>query len=492
MVHSFRTNYRMSWLFIISIVSGILIGVAFTTPQLWWCAFPGVVLFLYGIESAKSLKAVLIASFLAGSIKAGIALSWYFTVYPADWLGGPTFTQQIALLGGTWLLSALSIGFGFVLAGFLVFHIRHESRLKKLILYPLFFVLGDIFGAFCFSIYTYGDGNPLNAYFGFSMLGYTLADHALLKHIASIAGIYGLTYGLVFLAGALSVLSSRIKGYQALAAVGMVFLFCISGYTPIPQKATGVVSVAAITTNFASSVSISESEQAVHQRIVGEGISAALAQGAQIVVLPEDVRFGADQSNAYTLEKLKKLPHNQNAVVVDSSRIQLSSTTAILRGFIYDIDGNTTYTTDKQFVVPVGEYLPILHKTAIALLGGMDFFEGMQYVSNISEINSDTPSYIPNVMFCFESGVANIALKKTKERRSALIAHPVSHGWFHTPTTLWNEERQMLIVQALQARTPILQAGNKAPSMLYRADGTVDTGTVMLKEHKMTATLFEI
>ena len=492
MAHMPEITHFKYWLYVFSVISGILIGVAFTTPQLWWCAFPGVALFVYGIESGKNLKSILLASLITGTVKAGIALSWSFTAYPADWLGGPTVTQQIVLLGGTWLLSTLSVGLGFVFVGFLAFHIRHQRGIHKLFLYPLFFILGDMLGALCFSIYTYGDGNPINAYFGFSMLGYTLADHSILKHIASLGGVYGLTYTLAFLSSALYIFVHRIEKYRTPALVACVLLFYVSGLVPLTEKSEKETIVAAITTNFQSSVSISKFELAIRQKIVGGGIEVALARGAKTVLLPEDIRFGEGRSTAETLAVLKKLPHSQDAVIVDSARIQLSPTTAVLRGFLYDIDGNSTYTTDKQFVVPVGEYLPWIHKTAIALLGGLDYFEGMQYIGSVLEITSDAPLHVPNVLFCFESGIPNIAFRKTQERRSNLIVHPVSHGWFHTPRALWNEERQMLVVQALHSQTPILQAGNNAPSVLYHANGTVDTGTVILHEQRMTVTLFKM
>lgn len=474
------------------ILSGVLIGVPFAYSGLWFLALPGVALFFYAIESGKNIRGVIFGSFVTGTLKAGIALSWYHTVYPADWLGGPSVLQQILLLGGSWFGSAISVGAGAVVTALCVFHLRTLSPAVRIVSYSFAFILGDICGAFFFSMYTLGDGNPVNAYFGFTMLGYLLADHTLLRIIATYTGIFGLTYTLALLSASFLTFARAVRSNKLVFVLCVVCFFYASGLTPLEKKNVGTTIVASVSTNFTPAARVTDKRQAQHRAALETGIKVALEANAHIVLLPEDVRFGDGESEENTRTYLRTLPHTKNAVVIDSSRIQISTTSAYLRAFIHDIDNDRTYITDKRYMVPVGEFLPTLHKAAVTALEGLEYFEGMQYVGHVLEVDAQAPAYVPNVMFCFESGVANIAYSKNENRMSNLIVHPVSHGWFHTPKALWNEERQMLTIQALYAQTPIVQAGNKAPSVLYRADGTNDTGTVIFSEKNVTVTLFTI
>ena len=127
----------------------------------------------------------------------------------------------------------------------------------------------------------------------------------------------------------------------------------------------------------------------------------------------------------------------------------------------------------------MGEFLPYFHRMFVAALGGLHFFKTMTYIQGTRELDASVPPSIPNVLFCFESTAGTITHEKVAAHPSELIVHPVSHGWFHTPRALWNEERQALIVQSIYTQTPILQVGNLAPSELYTPDGIVHAGIVI-------------
>lgn len=478
--------------FLLYILAGVLIGTSFVATPLWWCAFVGCGVFFLALELKQSIRFVVVGSLITGFIKAGMSAVWLFDAYPADWLGGATRMQQLIVIGGCWFGTAFSIALGYVLIGVLIRRVQSVGVWGHSVLYAATFVLGEIVGSIFFSLYTYGTGGSVNAFFGFSKIGFTLSEHGLLKYLAVIAGVYGLSFVLALLASLAVRCIQKEKTIRKKVAVSIILtlIYVLSGFiswTPDRQTTT---TVAAVATRFPSYASLSEHELASRQRELVSGIHTALRANAQVVVLPEDARYGYDKDTNLLLESLALTPHVQDAVVVDSYRTNLSPSAVVIRGYIYDIDNKRVYTTDKQYVVPMGEYLPYLHSKIVGFLDGALFFDAMRYVQGIHELSATTPAHIPHILFCFESGASAIAKTKAVNRASLLMAHPVSHGWFHTPHTLWNQERQMLIVQALYSRTPILQAGNNAPSKLYTTYGEVIEGTVIEDIGRHTTLLF--
>jgi apolipoprotein N-acyltransferase len=203
----------------------------------------------------------------------------------------------------------------------------------------------------------------------------------------------------------------------------------------------------------------------------------ALADEATIVVLPEDSRMTYELTFDETFTWLQSIPHAEGAFVVDSYRTNITQYQSVLRGYVYDISHRQVYSSDKQTLVPMGEFIPLIYFPIALLFEKTGLFDYKTYVESMFTTIKHAPQYIPNVLFCFESSSAAMAKKLQENHAAELMVHPVSHAWFNNPTSLWNQENQMLIVQALYTGVPILQAGNKAPSKLYAPDGTVYEGT---------------
>lgn len=478
----------------LAVLSGASIGSASAFAPAWWCVIPGIsLLYVCTQRAASHLRAALL-SLVIGFVKAGIAVSWLLAAYPADWLGGASRLEQLVVIVGCWLGTLLSVGVGYVFVGVSVYATRRYATVIRGISFAAALLASELLGSLGFAIYTYGNGGVLNVNFANSYVGFALAYHSLLKHAAVIWGVYGLTILVACLSFVLYELTRQQKTDTRRARTVLLFLVCFyfTGMVPDVRAPEHGIPVAAVGTAFDSFVSFSSSELAREQRILGEGIAEALQAGATTVVLPEDARFGDLKSDDVLYRTLSELPHTPGAVVVNSSRTDVSSTTAVTRAYIYDIDTHHTYHVDKQFIVPMGEYLPYLHTEAIRALGGEDFFANMTHVPGTAALDVSTPNTIPNVLFCFEGGATSLVRGKAAVHQSPLMAHPVSHGWFHQPYTLWNEERQMLIVQALYTGEAILQAGNNAPTELYRADGSTSLGTIVAAHESSVVVLFTI
>jgi apolipoprotein N-acyltransferase len=467
-------------------------GSAFIHIFTAWLIFPYSVLFLLGLLYSKNMKSVLIGSYGAGVIKAGIAISWLLTAYPLEWFPEASEQLQLIVIFGCWLGIALSIGLGSMVIGILFWHIRTSKVLQYAVL-PVAILCSEILGSFFLSVYTYGTNVGFNTEFGFSISGYALADHALLKYGAIIGGVFFLGLLLGCLTTAFIYVLSRLKSTNSklLSTFVTLILFILTGYWSITPAGTfeGEL-LASVETAFTAQFTMSTEDLVTRQQELFNGVTVALEHGAKTVLLPEDARLSSNSAPEYIHAKLADLPHREGALVVDSARVHIQKEYTLQRAYIYDLDSLNIFTADKRYIVPMGEYLPYLHAFFVNKLGGRHLFADLQNIPSKQDIPSDTPSNIPNIIFCFESSSPWITSNKQTVRKANLIVHPVSHGWFHTPFMLWHQERQALIVQSLYTQTPILQSGNLAPNLLFLPDGTVDSGRVVSKQGRHLVRIF--
>lgn len=471
---------------LLTLLSGLLLGIAHLTPLLWWCTLPGLALLVYVVERAASIRRAAMAACAAGSIKMLLVMSWALTAYPTDWLTNVPHLTQFVVLALCWGGTSIVIGAGFALVA-LQRLARGQSWLLRTLVFAVLLVGAENIGALLFSIFSYGPGSTLNTSFGFGMTGFSLADHGVLRALAPLGGVYILGATLSVLAYCLAIVFQKKSCY----ALGFLIIFIGTGYVPLVHTPLPPMRVAAIGTSFPSFRLQTYNDMRNDQAVTHTAVRTALGAGAEMVLLTEDQRFGYAIDTDTLFTELNAMPHTQNAVVVDSYRTDLSTQSTVLRAYVYDIDAQKTYVQDKKFLVPLGEYVPSLFSAVLATISRDDSLEPMKYAAGGAVIPQNAPARIPSVLFCFENIGGFFAKVAVGSRTPLLTVHPVSHSWFHYHGVLDNEERQTLIVQAMFTEVPILQAGNEAPNVLYAPDGRTYTGTTYAKTDKYTITLFD-
>jgi apolipoprotein N-acyltransferase len=352
--------------------------------------------------------------------------------------------------------------------------------------------VSDILGALFFSLYTWNSNVELTTTFGFGFTGYSLAYHQLLRPLAAFGGVYALTFSLTAIALCTILLRQYLAAHKrdyALVVVCAVFIGTayLPWYNTTPHEG---IAVAALQSRFEARTYFSDYEMSLRKQELRNAIKFALSENVEVIALPEDSRLGYGVPNI--VSQLQYEAVGSAPIIVDSYRTMTSSTSVVQRAYLYDLKTGATYTTDKSALVPMGEFIPVLHALVLRALHGTSFFKDMYYVPGAHEIPGTAPPTVPHVLFCFEGGAAHIAKRKTLMRASSLIVHPVSHAWFHKPHTLWHQTRSMLIVQSIYTGVPILQSGNMAPSLLYTPDGGVHTGTSTKTSSRVTLHTFVI
>ena len=120
----FRRCNQNSWLR--WSLSGLLIGLAFTYSSLWWISVIGLVVFIDAIFKAGSFKEIILGSLLVGLIRFLIVLSWFWSVYPLDWLGVGV-VESLALVFGVWFTCSVVFGLGVLFPAVIAFILKKKE-----------------------------------------------------------------------------------------------------------------------------------------------------------------------------------------------------------------------------------------------------------------------------------------------------------------------------------------------------------------------------
>ncbi len=463
--------------FVTFVLAGIIGGTSFLNAQSAWMIIIFAILIVYGIERSSSWKEAAVGTYVAGCLKTGIATSWMLTGLPFDWLLDAPLVVQFIPFSLVWFGLIFSIGAGTLIAGVLLYFLK-EKRYLKYIAIILFILIADICGAFIFSIYTLGPGHGVNIHYGYSMYGYVLADHGIFFHGARFGGLFVLSLILGLYISISYFLNTQLvkRGFHSTLLYSILF-FIITSFTPnvFTDSPALTAPVASIETHYLAQRDVSIEDVKLRQRFLMEAIKEASKIHPSIILLPESAGLTAFKSPYRILEDLNNL--GTQSIVVDTTNTALERGGTVQRSYIYDTMNDQIFTTEKKFSIAIGEYVPYFHNWVGKILAGRDAIAKFANQERSSlDISSDASRDIPTVLFCSESASPTLAYSRYKNRDTRLLVHPVSHSWFRSPHSLWNQERQMLKVHSLFVGVPILQAGNESNALLFTPDGRVTSG----------------
>ncbi len=321
-----------------------------------------------------------------------------------------------------------------------------------------------------------GPGVSVNIHNSVGYLGYLLIDHNLLKYSALYGGVYMLSFLLVALAGGMVVLYRRSSPRFALLAF---VLLCVTAF--VPPATTPVVTegrlVAVIDTAFTTSESYAETEFATYRKAqIREAVDAALATGADYVVLPEDVRLMGLSDDALAYKLFRFFYQDPEVVLIDSATTPLpSGNQSVVRAFMYDGVAKQSYSIDKQYLTPLGEYVPYSYGRVLTWLGMKNAVEKigkkLTFVPGPAGDQSQLPAHIPGIVFCFEMVDPLKVWSLTKERPVPFIAYVMSHARFHDSNLLIEHTERMIKTQAIFSQIAIVAAGNMASGAYFTTAG---------------------
>lgn len=456
----------------ISAACGVLLGMGFYVPAAWPLVFIGLVplLYVHAVVPVDWKRRVL-RGFVLGLPLYSTALAGIFWhTLPVDWFGITAPTLQVLAVGATWLIavSVLSLG----TAAFSLVLPFIASGWRGVVLIPLTWVAGEWLGALLFSILLAGPGSLVGAHFTLGYLGYLLAHEPALLQLAAWGGVYVLSALVIFV----NVLVYRAwratttrERRMASGVLLATMVLTVAGHVWLAQQpaimsGTRVVRIAALSTYQPPQLHLTfEDEQ---KRVAA--ITSLLEQvdAADAVLLPESsayVRF-ADETTFSNL-----------SVIVDTENTREHNGDTYSRTVFRYADGRTEQ-SEKQFVLPIGEYVPYLYRLVLLFVPDPDFREQVRstrsFVSGTETQFVNVQQGMLAVRFCDES-MSPFLYARDARGGAHVLSNVSSYSWFHGSRTVFNQMQAIATVRAVENGRWYVQSGNMAPAYVLDHRGRV-------------------
>lgn len=475
------------------IISGAFLGSGLLYPKVWILGIIGGIIFVILLRKEENLYKDLLGAWISWTIKVSFALSYGLTVYPISWLPENLKGGELFVLVTYWLISSLFVGLGGPLVVIFYRLVRKFLSKNNFIIHfliAIFFIIGEVFGSFAYSFFAIGPGGGLNIYLSLGYSGYLLAEHEFLLPLAAIAGVYGLSFlfGLSVSFFAFWVKEKKLLPYIMLCVLVVYLTSFVSFSHQEINNTQETYDIAVIETNFLSWMNFSEEGIQQISENLEAAVTEALNRGFEYVVLPEASGY-FNQANfpAMNIALFDFIHKNSNKAIIIDSGEAMDGEKKVVQAFIYDGLNKTFFEAQKYYLVPQGEFLSYAFLWMSKLFGygeeiknleNLDYKAFYEVGSKVSQ--SEFPSNIPGVLFCFESVSPLGAYKLMRERENVpFLVHPISHSWFYSPYTLWHQQDMMLKVQAVWNKTYIVSSANEAESLVVTPEGDIYIGEVV-------------
>ena len=203
--------------------------------------------------------------------------------------------------------------------------------------------------------------------FPWATLGYAQHENVLLLPLASVTGVYGLSFVSALGGAGLAALAQGRRRAAALAAAGVVLAhvagFALARTPEEPQPGTSL-RVAVLQGNIEQGVKWSAAWRERTLAIYAQSTRDAVAQGARLVVWPETALPGALEAEPSLREDLQDLAREVGTwLVVGGVGLTFGPdgrpSAFFDSAYVVASDGEILDRYDKTHLVPFGEYVPL-------------------------------------------------------------------------------------------------------------------------------------
>jgi apolipoprotein N-acyltransferase len=365
-----------------------------------------------------------------------------------------------------------------------------RTNLGSLFIAPIFWVVLEYLRSYLFT------GFP------WSSIGYTQYKLLTLIQIADITGIYGVSFLVVAVNGALAdiffirkrlkdmplfPLSQTVIGFSALAII--IIISIIYGHWKLGQQVSGKhITVSIVQGNIEQD---KKWEPAYQRSVIDtyQNLSYEAAHSSpSMIVWPETaVPFMFRTDESFT----KELLHFQRkidtyllfgSILFKEKKGEESffSNSAVL----LDKTGNSVYEYDKIHLVPFGEYVPLQRVIFFVnklVVGIGDYSKGTQY--SVAE----TPFGSFATVVCYEIIFPGLVRKFFIDKGNFLV-NITNDAWFGRTTGPY-QHFSMAVFRAIENRKPIIRAANTGISGFIDSKGRIISQTELLQEGILTGTI---
>ena len=466
-----------------AVVSGILVVLSFPLFDYYplaWVAFVPLLLSLWG----KDPKKAFVAGYVFGLVYFVGTLYWIY--YSINHYGGFSFPASLSLV----VVLCLYLSLYPAIFSFLFIKMIRKTELPALLIAPVLWVVLEFVRSYALT------GFP------WSSIGYSQYRFLHMIQVADITGIYGISFLVLAVNGALADLFLLRKRTTEMP------LFPIS-YTVVGLSVLVVVIIA----------SLGYGHWRLNQERNGKLINISLAQGdieqdkkweptyqnevletyfslsrkaagpsVQMIVWPETALpfiFDFDKANTERLIRFEQGLGSDllfgTILVKEQSRSKtLLSNSAVL----LDREGKNIYEYDKIHLVPFGEYVPlrsVLFFVDKLVTGIGDYVPGRQYVRADTEFGSFA------TLICYEIIFPGL-VRKFYTTGGDFIVNITNDAWFGSTSAPY-QHFSMAVFRAIENRKPVVRCANTGISGFIDSNGKILSETPIFKRLVLPGTV---
>ncbi len=413
--------------FVLSIISGILSALPFINFSLFPIIWISIVPFLIVLYRAKNEKESILYGFIFGIFFFGINLYWVteLSQYVSFW----AYLAWAVLIFGQ---SIFIVVFSFILYRFVISRRKEYSRAWR----KVFWIFAP--SVIWVSLEWIRSLGPYGVTGG--GLGYSQAFFIPLIQIASVTGVYGISFLIVFFNSVLTFLfiekGSIVERFkkQLIAVLILAFLAIVVfsyGRAKIAEhkyeKREGLV-VAIIQANVPQKEKLRYSQT---YRIFNEhlGLSDEVVKySPDVIIWPETAVTDYLLENAGMLSKLRDFIDKNRCYLIVGAPYFSADSKIFNSLIVFSPQGEASGRYDKRHLVPFGEYLPLRSLFYPILRHTGNLFEE-DYDSNPISKLLTIKGYVAAANICFESTFPYIVRSRVK-RGGDFILVATNDAWF--------------------------------------------------------------
>lgn len=344
--------------------------------------------------------------------------------------------------------------------------------------------------------------------FPWSPLGASQIKMLSLIQIASVTGVYGVSFlaawfsAALFSAGALLAAGGRSVKFAKLevvppllAAIGIVYWGL--SYALRPEPAAASLNVALVQPSFPQSVIWDASADSNRFVKLLELSERALAAKPELLVWPEGAVPGTALGRPETYEAITNLVRRHGVwLVLDANDAELAPQPRSAQdydvfnaAFLINPRGEILASYRKQHLVIFGEYIPLARQ--------LPFLERWTGMGSFTAGTGPVPFVMPSlrcktsVLICFEDVFPHLARRHVEDDTDFLL-NLTNNGWFGESAAQW-QHAASAVFRALENGRPLVRCSNNGLTCWVDARGRIrethvdDTGSIYGAGYKLVA-----
>lgn len=472
-----------------SILSGAALIFCFPKFDFYWLAWIALVPFLASLPGKKAAEAFR-SGLLMGIIYFFGTLYWIYN--SINQYGGISFIPSLALV----LLMSVYLGLYIGLFAVLFTKKICSTRFPALFLAPVFWVPIEYLRAYAVT------GFP------WSSIGYTQYTFLHAIQVADITGIYGVSFLVVAVNGALAdffIIKQRLRSMPLFSlsqtAIGLfslsvilAFVFLYGSYRLNQPRTGNPINISIVQGNIAQD----RKWDAAYQREVLDTykqLSLAANETVsppKLIVWPEAALpfyFGSDP---VLTEELTGFQQELKTYLLFGSVLRheplsKSETKQTLTNSVVllDTDGKSTFIYDKIHLVPFGEYVPL--KNILFFINRLTSGIG-DYVPGAHTLKATTPFGSFGVHICYEIIFPGL-VRKFYSKGGDFLVTITNDAWFGDTAGPY-QHFSMAVFRAIENRKPVVRAANTGISGFIDSTGKILMSSSLFKKEILSRTIF--